>query len=83
MPLTVWAMVLLATPLSASVTAGRDRSYGVNIGIGAIVGILFYLGSQIIFSLGQLLNWSIPLVALLPTLVILACALMLLRRMRW
>ena len=51
--------------------------------IGAIVGILFYLGSQIIFSLGQLLNWSIPLVALLPTLVILACALMLLRRMRW
>ncbi|MCX2977961.1 LPS export ABC transporter permease LptG [Candidatus Marimicrobium litorale] len=83
MPLTVWAMVLLATPLSASVTAGRDRSYGVNIGIGAIVGILFYLGSQIIFSLGQLLNWSIPLVALLPTLVILTCALMLLRRMRW
>ena len=83
MPLTVWAMVLLATPLSASVTAGRDRSYGVNLGIGAVVGILFYLGSQIIFSLGQLLNWSTPLVALLPTLVILACALMLLRRMRW
>jgi lipopolysaccharide export system permease protein len=83
MPLTVCAMVLLATPISASVTAGRDRSYGINIGIGAAVGIIFYLGAQIIFSLGQLLQWSIPLVALLPTLVILACALLLLRHMRW
>jgi len=83
MPLTVWAMVLLATPISASVTAGRDRSYGINIGIGAAVGILFYLGAQIIFSLGQLLQWSIPFVALLPTLLILLCAGLLFRRMRW
>ncbi len=83
MPLTVWAMVLLATPISASVTAGRDRSYGISIGIGATAGILFYLGAQIIFSLGQLLQWSIPLVALLPTLTILLCAGILLRRMRW
>jgi lipopolysaccharide export system permease protein len=83
MPLTVCAMVLLATPISASVTAGRARSYGVNLGIGAGLGILFYLGTQIIFSLGQLLQWSIPLVAILPTLIILACALFLLRRMRW
>jgi lipopolysaccharide export system permease protein len=83
MPLTVCAMVLLATPISASVTAGRDRSYGINLGIGAALGILFYLGSQIIFSLGQLLHWSIPFVAILPTLIILACAFILLRRMRW
>jgi lipopolysaccharide export system permease protein len=83
MPLTVCAMVLLATPISASVTAGRDRSYGINLGIGAALGILFYLGTQIIFSLGQLLHWSIPFVAILPTLIILACAFILLRRMRW
>ena len=83
MPLSVFAMVLLATPISASVTAGRDRSFGINLGIGAVLGILFYLGTQIIFSLGQLLQWNIPLVALLPTLVILSCALFLLRRMRW
>lgn len=83
MPLTVCAMVLLATPISASVTAGRDHSFGVNIGIGAVLGILFYLGTQIIFSLGQLMQWSIPLVALFPTLIVLASALMLLRRMRW
>ena len=83
MPLTVCAMVLLGTSISASITAGRDRSLGVSIGIGAVLGILFYLGAQIIFSLGQLLQWNIPLVALLPTLVTLAAALLLLQRMRW
>ena len=83
MPLTVCAMVLLGTAISASITAGRDRSLGVSIGIGAVLGILFYLGAQIIFSLGQLLQWNIPLVALLPTLITLAAGLLLLRRMRW
>lgn len=83
MPLTVFAMVMLATSISAGATAGRDRSLGINIGIGALLGILFYLGTQIIFSLGQLLQWNIPLVALLPTLIILTCALLLIRRMRW
>jgi lipopolysaccharide export system permease protein len=83
MPFTVLAMVVLAMSISASTTAGRDRSFGIKIGIGAVLGILFYLGTQIIFSLGQLLQWNIPLVALLPTLVILSCALVLLRRMRW
>ncbi len=83
MPLTVFAMVLLATPISASVTAGRDRSFGISIGIGALVGIMFYLGSQIIFSLGQLLQWSMPVVAILPAVIITVCALLLLRRMHW
>jgi len=83
MPFTVLAMVLLATPISASVTAGRDRSFGINLGIGAFVGILFYLGAQIIFSLGQLLHLSIPLLALLPALLVFSCAVVLLSRMRW
>lgn len=83
LPLTVCAMVLLATPISANVTAGRDRSFGLSIGVGAVLGIMFYLGAQIIFSLGRLLQWSTPLVAVLPTLIILACALVLSRRMRW
>lgn len=83
MPLTVLAMVLLATPISASVTAGRDRSFGINIGIGAVLGIIFYLGAQIIFALGQLLQLSIPMIAALPSLIILACAFYMLRRMHW
>lgn len=83
LPFTVLAMVLMATAVSASITAGRDRSFGLSIGIGAVLGIVFYLASQIIFALGQLLGWSIPLVAALPAALILACALLLMRRMRW
>jgi lipopolysaccharide export system permease protein len=83
MPLTVGAMVLLATPISANLGARRDRSFGVDIAIGAVVGILFYLGAQIIFALGQLLGLNIPLVALAPSVLVLACALVLLRRMHW
>lgn len=83
MPFTVMAMVLLATPISASVTAGRERSLGVSIGIGAVLGIVFYLGAQIVFALGQLLDWSIPLVAALPAVIIFAVAVLLLLRMRW
>jgi hypothetical protein len=51
--------------------------------IGTVVGILFYLGAQIIFALGQLLKIAEPLVALAPTAVVLLAALALLRRMRW
>lgn len=83
MPLTVFAMVLLATPIAANLTSARERSFGLNIGIGAVVGILFYLSAQIIFAMGQLLHISIPLVAILPTIIVLFCALILLRRMRW
>ena len=83
MPLTVGAMVLLATPISANLGARRDRSFGLDIALGALVGILFYLGTQIVFALGQLLNLNIPLVALAPTLVILIFAAIMLRRMHW
>ena len=83
MPLTVGAMVLLATPISANVSAGRDRSFGISMAIGAVLGILFYLGAQIIFALGQLLGLSIPLVAALPCVLVGLCALVMLRRMNW
>jgi lipopolysaccharide export system permease protein len=76
-------MVLLATPISANLGARRDRSFGLDIALGALVGILFYLGTQIVFALGQLLDLNIPSVALAPTLVIVVCAAILMRRMRW
>ena len=83
LPFTVGAMVLLATPISANLGGRRDRSFGIDIALGALVGILFYLGSQIIFAMGQLLGLSIPLVALTPSILVVACALVLLRRMQW
>ncbi|MFK7974694.1 MAG: LPS export ABC transporter permease LptG [Halioglobus sp.] len=83
MPFTVFAMVLLATPISASVTGGRDRSFGLSLAIGAVLGISFYLGAQIVFALGQVLQWSVPLVAIAPALVIFLAAAYMLRRMQW
>ncbi len=83
MPLTVAAMVLLATPVSVSLGSGRNTSFGIKMGIGAVVGILFYLGTQIVFALGLLLHLSIPMVSLVPTVIVTLCAGILLARMRW
>lgn len=83
MPLTVGAMVLLATSISASLGSRRNRNFGVNIGLGALAGILFYLGAQIVFAMGKLLGIPVALVAFIPTAVVLAVAMLLLRRMRW
>ena len=83
MPLTVGAMVLLATPISANLGARRDRSFGISIAIGGLVGILFYLIAQIIFALGQLLELSIPMVAAIPSILVTCCAVFMLRRMNW
>ena len=48
-----------------------------------MLGILFYLGAQIIFALGSLLGWRVQVVAALPAAIIFVCALLLMRRMRW
>mgnify|MGYP006271735471 CR=1 FL=1 len=83
LPLTTAAMVLLATPVSARVGARRGKTMGVDLAVGALIGIGFYLGSQIVFALGTLLHLYQPLVAFLPALAVTACALVLLRRMHW
>jgi lipopolysaccharide export system permease protein len=83
MPLTVAAMVLLATPVSVSLGSGRNTSFGIKMGIGAVVGILFYLGAQIVFALGLLLHLSIPMVSLVPTVIVALCAGFLLARLHW
>jgi lipopolysaccharide export system permease protein len=83
MPLTVAAMVLLATPLAASMGSMRSNSFGITLGVGALVGILFYVGAQIIFALGQLLELGIIPVTGFPTVVVVLCASALITRMRW
>ena len=83
MPLTVAAMVLLATPLAASMGSMRSNSFGITLGLGALVGILFYVGAQIVFALGQLLQLGIIPVTLFPTVVVVLCASALITRMRW
>lgn len=83
MPLTAAAMALLATPVSAGLGSGRSGNFGINMAIGAAIGIGFYLVAQITYSLGQLLGMNLLLTCLLPTSLVLLCALWLLGRMRW
>ena len=83
MPLTVAAMVMLAIPVSVSSGSGRNTNFGIKMAMGAAVGILFYLGAQIVFALGLLLHLSIPMVSLVPTLIVTLCAGILLARLRW
>jgi len=83
MPFTVAAMILLATPVSVSPGSGRNTSFGIKMGIGAVVGILFYLGAQIVFALGLLLHLNIPMVSLVPTVIVTLSAVILLARMHW
>jgi len=83
MPLTVAAMVLLATPISASMGSMRSNSFGITLGIGALVGLLFYVGAQIVFALGQVLALETVLVTLFPTVTVALCAVYMMSRMRW
>ena len=83
MPVTVAAMILLATPISANLGSRRERNFGVNMALGALVGILFYLGARITFALGQLLSLNPALVAFIPAAAVFTAALILLRAMRW
>jgi lipopolysaccharide export system permease protein len=83
MPLTVYAMVLLATPIAIGGGSARERSFGLSMALGALVGVMFYLGAQIIFALGQLLGLDPMLVALVPAVLVGLCALWLLWRMNW
>ncbi|MGB5443592.1 MAG: LPS export ABC transporter permease LptG [Gammaproteobacteria bacterium] len=83
LPFTVAAMVLLAIPVSVSLGSGRNAGFGIKMGAGAALGILFYLGAQIVFALGLLLQLSIPVVSLVPTVIVTLCAGILLTRMHW
>lgn len=81
-PLAAGAMVLLATPIGAGLGSRRSPGFGRRIAIGAFIGIVFYLGTQIIHTAGLLLGLNSALIALLPVLLILAAGGVLLYRMR-
>ncbi len=82
LPLTAGAMVLLAIPIGASIGSARSGSFGKNLAIGAAVGIVFYLLSQLIQIGGGFLNIPPPLAAFLPVVLVLSVAASWIRRMR-
>ena len=83
LPITVGAMILLATPLSASIGSRRDSTLGFNMGLGALIGIFFFLGSQITYAVGQLMQLDYLLITLSPVAAVLLFSMFMLRRMRW
>jgi lipopolysaccharide export system permease protein len=82
-PVTVAAMILLATSISAGTGSRRDSNLGYNMAIGALIGILFFLGSQITYAVGQLMQLNFLLITLSPIFAVLACSAFMLHRMRW
>ncbi|MCZ6831071.1 MAG: LPS export ABC transporter permease LptG [Gammaproteobacteria bacterium] len=83
LPVTVAAMILLATPISASIGSRRDSNLGYNMAFGALIGIFFFLGSQITYAVGQLLHVNYLLTTLSPVAAVLLFSAFMLRRMRW
>ena len=77
-PLLVGLMALLS--VSFVFGSARSSSFGRRIALGAMSGILFFLGSQLLYNLGLLFAVNPMLVALGPVLIIGLIAGLLLRR---
>ena len=80
MPLTGLVMLVLAVPFSF----GRMRSVavGLRLMIGALLGIGFHIFNQTFGHLGQIYAYNAAFTAAFPSLLFLAVALVLLRRVR-
>ncbi|RME33616.1 MAG: LPS export ABC transporter permease LptG [Gammaproteobacteria bacterium] len=77
-PLATVVMVLLAVPMVLG--RGREVKLGQRVMIGALVGLLFHIFNQASGQIGILYDLSPVLSAAGPTLLTLAAALLLLRR---
>jgi len=82
LPLTTGAMVFLAVPIGASVSTTRSGKFGKNLAIGAGVGILFYLLSQLIQTGASMAEIPPALAVFLPVVLVLGVAGGLINRMR-
>ncbi len=82
LPFATLAMVCLAVPIGAGVSTQRSADFAQRLASGALVGILFYLGGQIIQSSGTVTGLPIPLLVFVPVLVIGSAALFLYRKAR-
>jgi lipopolysaccharide export system permease protein len=77
-PLLTLAMILLAVPFTF--VQQRSPGLGSRLAVGATVGLLTYVGNQIIVNLGLLFALNPLVTTLLPPLLILAVALALVYR---
>lgn len=82
LPLTTGAMIFLAVPIGANVGTTRSGAFGKNLAIGAGVGILFYLFSQLIQTGASMAEIPPALAVFLPIILVLGIAGALINRMR-
>jgi lipopolysaccharide export system permease protein len=82
LPLTTGAMVFLAIPIGASVGSVRSNTFGRNLAMGAAVGIIFYLFSQLVQTGAAMIQVPPYVAAFAPVVLVLAVAFALVSRMR-
>lgn len=82
LPVTCFAMLLLAIPLGVQLGSGRS-GMGEKLAVGALTGIAFYLLTQMIMALGQIFLIAPWLTNLIPIAIVAAAAGILLVRLRW
>ncbi len=80
MPLAIIAMVLIAVPFVF--VSQRHSSIGQKVVIGFLIGIVFYIANRLIGQMGLVYDFPPMLAAALPTLLVIAAAGFLLRRLR-
>lgn len=81
LPLITLAMICLAVPIGAGQATQRTSDFALHLGIGALIGILFYLGSQIIHTMGPVVGLPPALLVSTPSILVMGAAIFLFRRM--
>ncbi len=78
LPLSMGAMLVFLLPVAVS--SPRAGGFGWQVVLALVVGVLYFLATQVIGNLGLLLDLSPLLTALLPTVAVLLLSLWLVRR---
>jgi lipopolysaccharide export system permease protein len=81
LPLITLAMIILATPIGVNISSQRNNDFAQRLGIGAVIGILFYIGNQIVHTAGSIIDIHPAILTLLPVLIILLASTVLFRRL--
>ena len=79
-PLTITAMMLLAIPFIFGTM--RDTGVGQRVFVGFLIGLVFYIVSQLVGRVGLVYHISPATAALLPTLLVLGAGTYLITRLR-
>ncbi len=83
LPLNCAAMMLLATPIGGRPGSARNTSLGRQLGLGALIGIFFYLGAQVVYAVGLIAGIHPAITSSIPVVATFAVAVLLWWKTRW